>query len=452
MAALKLFISHSTLLETGGDAAAGHDLLSQTCLALRNHYGTAIDILVDREGLPPASVWRDRLDAWLGECDAAIVLFSKRALHDSAWVRFEASVLRWRASREPTFKLIPVLVKDEAKPEDLEQDIWQAIGITRLQVIRAAATGEDIVKAIEPALGDPKELAVQEGFGSRFKVIWELFSEHHNGRAGAHGDALRRTWDVIADPDDTLPAWPTDPVERYALALTKHLFHSPANDTPPPQFDEAVSRFQKIVENMNPPLLRQGELRDYILPLWVHEAAARALPDAHTAQLLIALNGRHVLHHDLDKGIACFTLHRYFQRSRLWLFEIDRLEEDRWNYTAVRDAIRSFIDGGDDWQDYGEDELSDLDTDIGKRDRPLFLVLPTQDAGLPDALEIAEMARLRDEFCPALHVIFATGASTPELPSGVVFLQPLLDLRAEKRHLRCECNLRKTLPGRVNAP
>ncbi|MCP5230197.1 MAG: hypothetical protein H6941_16545, partial [Candidatus Accumulibacter sp.] len=57
MAALKLFISHSSRLRPTSaadvEAQANWQLLQDTCQALKTEYGDKIDILVDYEGLHP---------------------------------------------------------------------------------------------------------------------------------------------------------------------------------------------------------------------------------------------------------------------------------------------------------------------------------------------------------------------------------------------------------------
>jgi hypothetical protein len=94
MAALKLFISHSSRLRPASaddaEAQANWQLLQDTCKALKAEYSDKIEILVDYEGLHPGDDWERRLNEWLAECHAAIILFSRRAIEESNWVRKEA--------------------------------------------------------------------------------------------------------------------------------------------------------------------------------------------------------------------------------------------------------------------------------------------------------------------------------------------------------------------------
>jgi len=91
MAALRIFISHSSCLRDSdaGNAQAEDNwrLLQKTCAALAAHYGEAIEILVDYDGLQPGDRWEQCSDEWLYDCHAAVILLSKRAVGESNWVR-----------------------------------------------------------------------------------------------------------------------------------------------------------------------------------------------------------------------------------------------------------------------------------------------------------------------------------------------------------------------------
>jgi len=70
MAALKLFISHSSRLDDvdAGGLPLQHnwDLLKATCDKLKAHYGDRIEILIDLD-LQTGDTWDRRLNEWLAE-------------------------------------------------------------------------------------------------------------------------------------------------------------------------------------------------------------------------------------------------------------------------------------------------------------------------------------------------------------------------------------------------
>ena len=138
MAALRLFISHSSRLrpaDAGDDQAQRNwQLLQATCKALKGAYQENIEILVDHAGLHPGDDWEHRLNEWLAECHAAIILFSRRAIDESDWVKKEATILSWRAELDDDFKLFPVLLDQQTTPADLERDFFGTLRINRVPV------------------------------------------------------------------------------------------------------------------------------------------------------------------------------------------------------------------------------------------------------------------------------------------------------------------------------
>src|SRR5690348_14390999 len=95
-----IFLSHSY-----GDGLVGRirDKLYDKLTA------QGFEVLLDRELLSGGMEWRPALHRWLGECDGAVILFSKAAL-DSAWVLKESTILTWRRSLGSKVRVLPVLV------------------------------------------------------------------------------------------------------------------------------------------------------------------------------------------------------------------------------------------------------------------------------------------------------------------------------------------------------
>jgi hypothetical protein len=133
----KVFISHSS----GNDPAAQRvrDALYDELKA------QGFEPLVDRE-LEPSEGWRERIDDWLRECDAAVIIISQDAL-DSKYVFYEASNLHYRRTRYRNFVIIPILLPD-ISPELLRAKM-DAVQLHELQSISLASkgTGEDAAVA-----------------------------------------------------------------------------------------------------------------------------------------------------------------------------------------------------------------------------------------------------------------------------------------------------------------
>ena len=94
----RVFISHS------GKDGEPEPFLDALLDALKD-----FPTVVDRHDLELGSGWRARINAWLGGCDAAIVLLSKPALA-SSYVAYEASILTYRDTVDDAFVLIPVFL------------------------------------------------------------------------------------------------------------------------------------------------------------------------------------------------------------------------------------------------------------------------------------------------------------------------------------------------------
>lgn len=98
----RIFISYSA---EGEEAKAVRDKL-EAALQATDQY----EVLLDVKTLQPGDLWRNRINLWLGQCDAAIVLLSDTAL-TSRYVTYETSVLAYRSVVwDPSLLILPVLL------------------------------------------------------------------------------------------------------------------------------------------------------------------------------------------------------------------------------------------------------------------------------------------------------------------------------------------------------
>jgi hypothetical protein len=120
-----------------------------------------VEPLYDRD-IEPGAGWRSRILNWLRTCDAAVLLFSRKALEDSKWVPFETAVLSWRHAVTDRPRLVPVLLPG-VDEKDGGFDTFEPAQLKEIQFIRlddpcdtsdAAAERlvEKILKALAPAL------------------------------------------------------------------------------------------------------------------------------------------------------------------------------------------------------------------------------------------------------------------------------------------------------------
>jgi len=121
MVALKLFISHSSRLDdesvdsSDPEKNSNLKLLLEVIEDIKLEYGESIDILVDKDEykLPPGHDWEKRLNEWLAECHAAIILFFQKSCRKLQLVKKEATILSWRRELDKEFILIPVCIQGQ---------------------------------------------------------------------------------------------------------------------------------------------------------------------------------------------------------------------------------------------------------------------------------------------------------------------------------------------------
>jgi hypothetical protein len=136
----RIFISHSA---KGAEAQEVRDKLKA---ALQAKY----EILLDVETLKPGDPWRNRINLWLGACDAAIVLLSETALA-SHYVTYETSVLAYRNAAFGSLLILPVLLED-VTPAMLEASYLSPAQLDEKQLVRG--TPDEIVAKVLTRLGE----------------------------------------------------------------------------------------------------------------------------------------------------------------------------------------------------------------------------------------------------------------------------------------------------------
>ncbi|RKT46633.1 TIR domain-containing protein [Thiocapsa rosea] len=397
--ARKLFVSHSS--KTPENLA----LLEDVC-ALLGPSGAGFDVLVDQGGgIPAGADWELKLNEWMAECHAAVILFSKAALHDSDWVKKEAAILSWRREVEDGFTLIPVLL-DDLTPEDLAKGLFGVLRVNKDQCVRCEATGQAITDAIVEGLGAPPGPSPRTPFERLEDAVARILLRQ------ADPDTLEDIWQAITSKHK--PQWRPDGGERFAAVLARHLLRDSGR---------ALIELKILLDKIRPRVARDqaDELLRYLAGLWVSAEAAGGIPAARRGSRLVALNGNY---------FAEFTGLRYLQRAwlltNLWRLVLVNnrtldgiLEDIRAEFRPVRRVLDAAVDRR-----------------INGYDQPIVVFLPQPDDGgqLPDA-ELLEA--LRTHFPNAVFVV-PTG---PDLPEGIEAsigakpLLPPLDLQVEEDQL-----------------
>lgn len=424
MSKLKLFVSHSSRL----DDVDGHglplqhnwELLQQTCKAIRAAYGDSIEILVDQDekGLYPGVDWERRLNEWIADCHAAIILFSKRALESSTWVQKEATVLSWRREVEDGFTLIPVPLEGQCSIQDLQQDIWATLRIDKSQCPKAASGPDDILDAVKLAIGEPSALklnAHKTPFGRLEAVVSRILTE-------AHEETLEEAWGNLEEIEDK-PSYQPDRKLRFSVALTQYLFRDG---------EKCLSAFQRVLGKLEPKLskARAKELFEYLRALWVEPAAAGGILSGLKHKLPVALNGRLVCYNDKLLDTQCYTAERFLERA--WpgpkLHKIVSVEGMKPAEEIKAEIRRSclgelppFIDA------------ETQDREINRDPKTLVLVISalSDQGGLPDPRQLAEVSQIYSHYKKIVVIFNLGGCALQTLPATVQPVEPPLDCACE---------------------
>ncbi|MBK7953598.1 MAG: toll/interleukin-1 receptor domain-containing protein [Candidatus Accumulibacter sp.] len=446
MAALKIFISHSSRLrddETSEpQALANWQLLQETCRDLVKDYGDTIEIVVDFQGLRPSDDWERCLNQWLAECHAAIILFSARAIGESNWVRKEATILSWRAALDPGFRLFPVLLETGSAATQLDDDpYFRMLNLTRTQCVQGATTAREIVDAIRQRLGDPQSL----GGSSETPYEKLVAAVARTIAADTEVTTLDALWSELCP--GTAPLATGQPDRRTSLArqLASHLLN---------RGEESLERFQTMLDHLHPRPLRERaeELLKWVRPLWIDIEAAGIIPAARANGKHLALNGELVGQSEVEKlGSPHFTLDRYLERA--WP-GCDRIKVIPVSDISSTDTMQEQIRRG-----YFPGSARPSDTRIDRQLREdtrhliVFVANPVLAGGIPDERLLRDIQRVQNQYGTLTFVVHI-GEQMPAaaLPEDLLPVVPAVDTDAEWDHYAAEIKARELLDRKYGRP
>ena len=175
-------------------------LLDGIKVALKSKFA----VLIDKDDIPTGDDWRRVLNTWVGDCHAAVLLLSDRALQ-RPWVAYEAAILRFRQIHR-SCRLVLVFL-ESVNEEALQKSLLSPAALDATQAIRAASHAE-IIQRID---------AVLEGLALDKTPI--------DGQCEYIKDKLGRSLteplanDFAAKLQFDLGDWKSDPYRDLSLAL-----------------------------------------------------------------------------------------------------------------------------------------------------------------------------------------------------------------------------------------
>lgn len=253
----KVFISHSAK-----DATARR-LLNVLYDELKAH---GFEPLADRD-MKPSEGWRARIDGWVGECDAAVIIISQDAL-ESRYVLYEAANLRYRMKAyHSSFILIPILLPD-VSPESLRAKM-DPIQLYEVQSISLASKGTDEDAAVAAAVREALETLgrlPERAFRHELEedLVASLSSKHFD-----NGDR-EAMWGMVS------LGGPSGLVEKdQAFALARALL-----DMDVPRGEQRLKKLKQVARQLVSIIaIDTRRIINIITPFsWVDPAAALQLP------------------------------------------------------------------------------------------------------------------------------------------------------------------------------
>jgi hypothetical protein len=277
----RVFVSHSTPLED----PARKGFLDAVCQALD---AQGYHVLVDYKELKPGDWWYQRLNTWLADCDAAVVLLSRRAVSDHPWwVRHESSVLTWRKRLQPSFLLVPALL-DDVTQADLATSELAPLKLPEFQNFRPQTAQE-----IADALGVP----VAPARTPLEQWVERLADMLENGRRKQEDDALLELSQEMGIPEP-----PHNPAVPRSKALSREIARLLACQG----LRFLFGHLNNLILAFDDKTLRT--LLQAVAPAWISPGAAVQLTELSTLAppWSAVINGNE---------IPCFTGRLYVQRA-----------------------------------------------------------------------------------------------------------------------------------------
>ena len=426
MPALKLFLSHSSRLDDiehrHPDDDANRRLLREVCDGLKAHFGEAVHILVDRDGLIPGDDWNRELNLWLAECHAAVILVSRRALTKSDWVAKEAAILGWRKALDPDFTLIPVTIEGESCAADLGRGFFGSLDMGRIQAVHAQRSAEQIVAQV--ARGFAREETLTRGCGHtpldllRDAVAHMLASSQSPHTLDAALDALEPLDDE--PPDPTLPH-----PKQCGHRLARRLLRSSVEDA-----GGCFDIFRHLLCYTAPPI-PVGSARwllKLVRALWVNPGAATALTTPADGHPALALCGAYVTAAGPNEGSTAYTFERYLERAWSYPREpplVVSLTRPDMPADEVWSMIVAKVQPG-----HPRPTSPGAKRALQKCQVVLFVPATEEMGGVPDQERLDALIELAPSL-GRLVLVFATCEAPDALPEGMCTVEPLLDLEVE---------------------
>jgi hypothetical protein len=398
-----VFISHSARRD-----GAAMEVLNKITARLKRD---GFDVWWDQERLSGGEDWRQEINIWLGLCDCAVILFSKKAL-PSPWVLKEATNLLWRRSLDDSFIVLPVLMP-EVERSDLNAEEYKPLAINEIQATpRDTATG--IARKVSEKLAPLKE---SRNLASPLRRLENVVASSLREIEIKQPTTLIEAAECLGED---LGPWQPGPRPGYSERLARLLLRADLSTAKEamrvlaPHFNDSKTAYRII---------------DILAIFWINPFAVARLPAIRQfprAQRIVCVNGKKYP----------FTAQNYIRRASWatsdWLIvEITNAPgEEEHHVDAIEKEIRAYLRRKSGVPEaYGYEEVEEHLTRREARE-PLFIIVPP-------GLDEDTLDKLREKF-PAFIFFLLVGDEISESEKNrlkdrkVILLLPELKPGEEK--------------------
>lgn len=409
MASFRIFVSHSSK-----DNALTRDVVAS--LQKPGAGGRNVEVLVDIDKLEDGVLWPSQLHDMMADCHAGLLLLTPQAVA-SPWVLKEATILTWRGSLEPSFRVFVVQFPD------VDAAALTAAKFDPLQHRQVQA-----VPTIDPAeIAQRIHASVSANAAAPGKTWFERLSDRLAEvlDSNAIGDQL--LGEIVDKLGTQAPPWRPGGRARAGLveAVASQILRGQMGQ---------YTGLSALMNELRASRLPRESLRlilRWAAPHWVDPQSAALFSNLVDEPLgpepcrAAAMNGRHASRYTgkmfVNRAFPLAFEHQVYGAKR------PSAGDDLAHYTR---EICAFCRREDERRD---DKLYDFNDDepivdkLKNEDPWLFVVLP------PPPPDDALINDLRARF-PRVRFVLATGPTLLEsqLPEHVLRLRPSIDVDVEQ--------------------
>lgn len=216
-----VFISHGVQSLQDGGLAFENVVLDRLYSGLLK----PAEPFLDRNVLRAGDIWDESLNWALGRCRAAVIYLTSRSIQRE-WVKKEATILAWRASRRSDDRFnLHILRSKEVSDESLKSSDWGAININEFQCHRLTGDHSQDFTIVDLVVKDLVAFCTEieereQNRSTPFGIFLEYIENHLSDINPSALESMAK--DLTGQ---SIPATSPSPIQRECLqAISRELY------------------------------------------------------------------------------------------------------------------------------------------------------------------------------------------------------------------------------------